>query len=233
MIYKYKSIKSIIAKLYRDLGTNTEINEGDVIEWISEAMARIGAYSQYVDKSIVLEVTNYRVMLPCDFVYPIDIAHEGRPLAWQGKSMINNYQCDECNQIPKCCTDHTFYIQDNYINTSFEEGDLCLVYQAVMTDDEGYPMVPDNTYFDEALSSYCTFKLDRIEYRKGKLPKDIYKDSERDWLFYVNSARGAANMPDLAKLERLKNVWVRLLPLTNEYGKFFSNNSNGERKYLQ
>lgn len=233
MIYKFKSSKSIIAKLYRDLGTNTEINESDVIEWIAEAMSRIGAYSQYLDKSIVLEVTNHRVILPCDFVFPIDIAHDGKPMAWQGKAMINNYLCEDCNQIPKCCTEDTFYIQNNYINTSFEEGELCMVYQAVMTDPDGYPMVPDNTYFDEALSTYCTFRLDRIEYRKGKIPKDIYMESQRDWLFYVNSARGAANMPDINKLERLKNVWLRLIPLTNDYNNFFSNNGNKERKYTQ
>lgn len=233
MIYKFKSIRAIIAKLYRDLSSNAELNESDIIEWSAEAMARIGAYSQYENKSIVLTIENYRAMLPCDFVYPIDIAHEGKPLAWQGKSMINNYDCKECNQIPKCCTEHTFYIQDNCINVSFESGELCMVYQAVLTDSDGFPMVPDNTYFDEALASYCTFKLDRIDYRQGKISKDAYKDSERDWLFYVNAARGSANMPDLAKLERLKNVWMRLLPLNNEYNNFFSNNGNRERKYKQ
>ena len=233
MIYKYKSSKSIIAKLYRDLGSNGEINESDVLEWIGEAMARIGAYSQYLNKSIVLEVTNYRVMLPCDFVYPIDIAHNGRPLSWKNKPMIANYGCPDCNQIPQCCTDHTFYIQDNWINVSFEEGELCLVYQAVATDDEHFPLVPDNTYFDEALSSYCTFRLDRIDYRQGKIAKDVYMESQRDWLFYVNSARGSANMPDTAKMEQLKNVWLRLMPLTNEYANFFSNTGNRERKYLQ
>ncbi len=231
MIYKYKSLKTIIAKLYRDLGSTIELNESDIIEWIAEAMSRIGSYSQYLSKSTVLQVTNYKVQLPCDFVYPIDIAKDGRALSWQNKSMINNYDCPECNQIPKCCTEHTFYIQDNWIHVSFEEGELCLVYQGVALDEDNYPLVPDNTYFDEALSAYCTFKIDRIEYRKGRIPKDVYMESQRDWLFYVNSARGSANMPDVAKLERLRNVWVRLMPLGNEYRNFFSNNGNIERKY--
>ena len=233
MIYRYKSVRTILAKLYRDLGSNAEINESDVIEWCSEAMSRIGAYSQYLNKSVVLEITNYRAILPCDFIYPIDIAYNGKPLSFKGKSMINNVDCPECNTIPQCCTEHTFYIQDNWINVSFEEGDLCMTYQAVATDDDGFPMVPDNTYFDEALSSYCTFRMDRIDYRQGKIAKDAYMESQRDWLFYVNSARGSANMPDIAKLEQLKNVWLRLMPLTNDYSNFFSNTGNRERKHLQ
>lgn len=233
MIYKYKSSKSIIAKLYRDLGSNVELNESDIYEWIGEGLLKIGSYSQNIDKSTTLTIANHRVALPCDFIQPIDISHNSMPMSWASKSMITNYFCDTCNNIPSCCTQDTFYIQDGYLNTSFEDGDVCLVYQAVATDDEGFPMVPDNVYFDEALASYCTFKLDRIAYRQGNIPKDAYKESERDWLWYVNSARGSANMPNEAKLGQLRNVWVRLLPLANERNKFFSNNPNSENRYIQ
>lgn len=233
MIYKYKSSKSIIAKLYRDLGSNTELNESHLYEWIGEALLKIGSYAQYKNNSVELTIANNRVALPCDFVYPIDLAHDSLPMAWSSKSMITNYFCEDCNKIPTCCTQDTFYIQDGYLNTSFQDGTVCMVYQAVAIDDEGFPMVPDNVYFDEALASYCTFKLDRIEFRKGKIAKDVYMESQRDWLFYVNSARGSANMPDEAKLANLRNVWVRLLPIQNDRNSFFSNINSPERKFLQ
>lgn len=236
MIYKYKSVRSIFAKLYRDLGSNTELNESDLVEWIGEAMLKIGSYSQNVDKSTELTIANHKVLLPCDFLHPIDLAHNSMPMAWSSKTMRTNYGCDDCNQIPVCIdssSQDTFYIQDGWLNTSFETGTVCMVYQAVATDDDGFPMVPDNVYFDEALASYCTFKLDRIDWRQGKIPKDAYMESQRDWLFYVNSARGSANMPNEAKLAQLRNVWVRLMPLNNDRNSFFSNNGNPERRYTK
>lgn len=232
MIVNFKSVKSIITKLYRDLGINSEIEQSSIIEWCGEAMSMIGAYSQYKNLSAVFEVDNYRVKLPCDFVYLIDISYNNNPMSYQNKSMLNNQLCPDCNNIPTCCTSETFYIENGYINTSFETGDLCVIYQAVVVDEEGFPMVPDNVYFDKALAAYCTYMLDRIEYRKGKIAKDVYKDSERDWLWYVNSARGSANMPTLAELENLKNLWVRLIPLTNEYKNGFSNINNQEKRRL-
>jgi len=233
MITKFKSMKSIIAGLYRDLGINTEINEADVAEWIGEALNLIGSYSQMEEVSTILTVSNYRVELPCSFVYLKDITHNGRPLSWSSKSAANNYNCPDCNTIPSCCTEYNFYIHDGCLNTSLEKGDLCMVYLGVPVDDEGFPLVPDDVYFDKALKAYVTYMLDRIQFRRGSVPEVIYKESKQDWLFYVNSARGSAYMPDSAKMEKLKNVWVRLIPKQNEYQNSFRNLESRERRNLK
>ena len=233
MITRFKSMKSILAGLYRDLGSNTELNESDLIEWGVEALSMIGSYAQNKEVSTILTVTNHTVTLPCDFIYPKDITHNGRPLSWSTKSAANNYQCEDCNTIPTCCTDYNFYISDGCLNTSLESGDLCIVYQAVPVDEEGFPLVPDNVYFDKALKAYVTYMLDKIQFRRGLIPEVVYRESSRDWLFYVNSARGSAYMPDASQMERLKRVWVRLIPKQNEYQNGFRNLESRERRNLR
>lgn len=233
MITKFKSFKSIIAGLYRDLGINTEINEQEIGEWIGEALNLIGSYAQLEEVSSIISVANHRVLLPCGFLYPKDITFNGRPLSWSTKSAANNYQCEDCNRIPSCCTDYNFYISDGYIHTSLPEGDLCIVYLSIPVDEEGYPLVPDNVYFDKALKAYCTYMLDRIQFRRGLIPDKVYQESKIDWLFYVNSARGSANMPDSAQMERLKRVWVRLIPKQGEYTNGFRNIESAERRNLR
>lgn len=229
MITGYKSIKTIMSGLYRDLGYNTEINFGDLVEWVGEALAMIGAYSQFTDKNTCLEVCNHEVLLPCDFYRIIDINFNGKPIRWESNTLAHLYGCQGC-KITDCCTEEYFYITQSHIKTSFKEGKLCIVYLAIPSDTEGYPLVPDDVYYDKALKAYCTYMLDRIEFRKQKLPEVAYRDSEKDWYFYVNSARGAANMPDTAMLESLKNVWVRMIPRTNEWKKNFVNLNNQERR---
>lgn len=73
MIKGFISGKVILAKLYRDLGINSEINELDVWEWISEALSMIGAYSQYKEISDCLELKNGKGKLPCGFDKLVDI----------------------------------------------------------------------------------------------------------------------------------------------------------------
>lgn len=229
MISNFKSIGSIIARLYRDLGANTELNESDIIEWSADALNMIGAYHQYDEVSKCLDVCNHQVELPCGFHKLVDISYKNKPIAWATNTLSHNYECDGC-KIPNCGTQETFYITDGYLRTSFESGKICIVYLGIIVDDDGFPMIPDDIYFDKAITSYCTYMLDRIHFRAGRITESVYRDSERDWLFYVNSARGAANMPNAAQMERLKNVWVRLIPKQNEYNKFFKNNSNQERR---
>lgn len=233
MITNFKSIKSIIAGLYRDLGSNVEINESDLIEWCSEALSMIGSYAQNKEVSTVLTVANHTVVLPCDFIYPKDITHNGKALSWSTKSAANNYKCDTCNSIPTCCTDYNFYISDGCLNTSLESGDLCIVYQAIPVDEDGFPLVPDNVYFDKALKAYVTYMLDKIQFRRGLIPEVVFRMSEKDWYFYVNSARGSAYMPDAAQMDRLQKVWVRLIPKPHEFSNNFRNLENHERRNLR
>ena len=67
MIYKYTSFKNILNKLYRDLNLTTEINESHVLEWCAEILAKIGAYAQYEEINAVLQLTDGKVELPCNF----------------------------------------------------------------------------------------------------------------------------------------------------------------------
>ena len=233
MIVNFKSSKALIAGLYRDLGNNTEINESDFLEWVGEGLSMIGSYAQNKEVSTILTVANHTVALPCDFIYPKDITHNGRPLSWSTKSAANNYKCEDCNTIPTCCTDYNFYIADGCLNTSLESGDLCIVYQAVPVDDEGFPLVPDNVYFDKALKAYVTYMLDKIQFRRGLIPEVVFKFSEREWLWYVGSAKGSANMMSTAQMDRIQKIWVRLIPKPHEFSNNFRNLENHERRNLR
>ncbi len=114
------SSKAILAKLYRDLDLNSEINEISVTEWIAEALAMIGAYSQYNEISECLELKNGKAKLPCGFDKLVDINWMGHPIYWATNTNSTNYQCHDCG-IPTCQNgrcDKTFYINDSFIITN-------------------------------------------------------------------------------------------------------------------
>lgn len=236
MITGYVSIKQVIAKLYRDLGINEEISEINIVEWIAEALNIIGAYGQYKEVSECLPLVNGKAKLPCEFYKLVNINYKGHPVYWATNTNANNYQCENCN-IPVCVNNckYTFYMNDSYlisnINTENEDN-ICIVYLAMPKDEDGYPLIPDDVYYNKALVAYVTHMLDYQDWRKGKTTDKVFNKSEQDWLFYVNSARGAANMPNIAQLERLKNVWRRMLPLTNEYDRSFINLGNKENRNI-
>ena len=158
---------------------------------------------------------------------------------WATNTNAANYQCTNC-QIPICSNgrcEYTFYLNDNYVITNINldtnlEDNVCIVYLAMPVCEDGYPMIPDDVYFQKAIVAYITHMLDRQEWRKGKIADKVFQESEKEWLFYVKAAKGAANMPNSAQLERIKNVWRRMLPLTNEYDRGFINLGKKENRNI-
>lgn len=237
MITNFTSIKTVFSKIYRDLGVNYEIDEVSMIEWIGEAMDKIGAYAQYEEKSSCLTLVDGKVKLPIGFNKLIDISYKGFPMYWSSNKAASNYQCENCTIG---CADsnvlgqHTFYINDCYIVTNISESNnsdpsICIVYSSVRLDDEGFPLIPDDEHYKEALASYVIHKVDYQEWRKGKVTDKVYQASEANWLFYCKAANGVANMPTTAQLENLKNVLRRIMPLTNDYNKHFKNITRQEK----
>jgi len=237
MISGYKSIKTLISKLYRDLNINTELPEDSIIEWVAEALNIIGAFSQYDSISDCLELVNGKAKLPCNFYKLVDITYKNKPLYWSSNSVATNYGCHNC-QIPTHNSNncgHTFYLNNSYLITSLDSTDtdgVCIVYLGMPVDEEGFPMIPDDVMYDKALTAYVVYMLDKAEWRKGKITDKVKADSEADWLFYVNSARGAANMPSTAQLEGLKNTMQRLMARPNMYKVSFKGLSKPENLNL-
>ena len=108
-------------------------------------------------------------------------------------------------------TDSDYNVNFNKITAGFQFGIINLQYLAIPTDDRGYPLVPDDVSFRDALFWKCAYHIAMLN--PTLIPNPTMRDlqyCESRWLKYCAQARASANMPDLAMLERLKNNFVRL-----------------------
>ena len=115
----------------------------------------------------------------------------------------------------------TFDINNDHITLSVKEGEVCMAYLAIPTDEEGLPLIPEDTSYQIAVKKYLTMKIDYIAWRRGQLQGDIYARSEREWMWYVGQAGNKAKMPNIDQLEAIKNQVIRLLPNINAHETFF------------
>ena len=228
MIDKYTSVREVIAKIYRDLHLEDESRWEDMIEWIGEAMLHIGAFPQYFHKAECFKVENYRLAIPCDFYKLVGIEYKGVNM----KKLTGNYDTafrNENSKNLKSSHHYGYTINNAYFNFNFEEGEVDLAYIAVPMDAEGFPLVPDDVSYREAMLRYVVMKLKYPEHVMGTINPNTWNTIVNDWHVYCGQARGKANMPNADQMETIKNMWNRLKPMMNEHKNFFNNFGDTER----
>jgi hypothetical protein len=127
------------------------------------------------------------------------------------------------NEDDTASLDYVYYVTGNYLKFNVKEGWVKLAYKAVPIDDEGYPLVPDDESFMEAIYWYIVLKLQYPEWVSGRIRDVVYYDTRNNWNFHCKQAYGKAMMPNVDKMESLKNQWLQLYPELNSFDSAFSN----------
>lgn len=88
----YTSAQSIIAALYRDLGSDL-INESDIIEWLGMALNHIGSIEYTQLATAFIEVQDYKCVLPDGCVDLLQILKRNTSLPENIKQVLNECSC--------------------------------------------------------------------------------------------------------------------------------------------
>lgn len=256
---RFVSINFIIEALYRDLALDQEPNWLDWVEWAAEALDYIGARLQYVIRSTdncdqpYLEVVCNKAKLPKDFHKIITpVVFNGKVLLPQHNDKIYanpntnevtaTFQNDpvdssvapQINMTSEPITGSDYYtIVDGCIVTSIESGNLIINYLAIPMDDQGFPMIPDEYFYRDAIKAYITYRIDHIAYRKGSITDRVYNESKQRWIYTSQAARNEANMPTTDEMELIKRQWIRLYPDWNAFDNGMRTLNNSHLRKIQ
>ena len=151
------------------------------------------------------------------------------PLKYGAGTFHKSMHCDECvNEFAQ--SEDSYIIDADYVKTSFNSGKLCISYMAFPTDDDCYPMVPDDISFKEAMFWYIYKQLLLGGFSKANVKID-YMFADEKWRYYCTQARNSANYPDIDKYESFMNQWTRLVPNLNRHAVFFEDLNERETLY--
>lgn len=123
-----------------------------------------------------------------------------------------------------------YVTKPGYIMTTKPEGYVKVSYHAIVTDDEGMPMIPDMPSYFEALYWYVTMKMMYPKKLKGQISQGDYYDIRNSYNFYRKQAYAEAMMPTIDDIQSIKNTWTKLYPEVNDHSTFFS--TTGDRQHL-
>lgn len=134
---------------------------------------------------------------------------------------------EDLEQTTTNSTTTAFYkLSGNYIHTSFEEGFIKLHYWTIPVDKEGFPLIPDNENFKQALEFHVMRRLIAAGYEHKIFTYD-YVDKQFE--FYANRGINEVSYPTPETMARVNRSVVRLVPLYSAYEDFFQGSEQPER----
>jgi len=130
---------------------------------------------------------------------------------------------------------YEYKLDQGYIFTNFESGYLQVAYKGLPIDADGYPLIPDDEKFRQALKYHIIFHIDWKTWRANPSPQNasIKNDSEQRRDFYVGSAMTKGRIPSIDQMESIKRMWLRSIPKVDEHYTSFSTTNRQEERYNQ
>ena len=131
-----------------------------------------------------------------------------KDILFSNQNLVGNIEKNKFNKSD-------FRLEHNTITVGYETGYVKVIYMALPVDEEGYPLVPENISFRNALGWYIAHKLAI----RGKLSnKELsVQYCDRMWQRYCLQARGDAYMPDITQMQEMANEHNKIMNNPNLY----------------
>lgn len=211
-----------------------DISFETIVDYTLDFIQIVGCPQFFEEKTAILEVDKYRALLPCDYVSMIQVRindpkYDNRHYAYRYSTDSFHFSENKPNVGMKG-TDFTYKIQGELIYTSTENTTIEIAYNAIATDEEGFPLLPDNSSFLRALELYIKKQWFTILFDLGRINANILNQTLQDYSWAVGDCQVEFTRLSLDKAESLFNSWSTLIIRAREHHKGFLNNGIKEFK---
>lgn len=245
MILQWTTSKRVLARIFRNIkGIPAEAME-DIPEWLAEAIGKLKTHHSLVLKHEPIEIKFYHGRLPCSAEILKGITYQGMRLrrgsgnpvdvedVLRSISYVSNPEpTDESanwvevyKSLPQV-NELTYSLNYNKVETNIEEGEIWAWFWAIPTDSEGFPMIPDNEDYQEALYWYVRMMLIGTGWQD---PVFDYGTCDAKWEKHAARAKNQITYPDEDKVKRSIDINTRLIPVQDYWETF--GNSTAEGNY--
>lgn len=229
---KYISLKQVLEDIL-DHPMLKDISFERAVNHTIHFMRIIGCPRMFEEKTTLVEIKDYRGLLPCDFNDIIQVrTHISCDKNNYGvfRYSTDNFHMSENKQDS---FDLTYKIQGNIIFTSIKEGTIEIAYNAFAIDSEGYPMIPDNSSFIRALELYIKKQCFTVLFDLGKINQAVYHNVCQEYAWAVGQAQSDLIRPSIDQMQSITNSLNTLIWRTTEHNSGFINHGSAEKIKLQ
>lgn len=227
---KYISIYNILDDIL-DHPLLKDVSLERAINYTVHFIRILGCPKMFLEKSAIIDIEDYRGQLPCDYNDIVQV--RTYKACNRNHYKVFRYSTDSfhMSENKQKSFDLTYKVQGNIIFTSLKEGQIEVIYRSFAVDENGDPLIPDDSAFIRALEAYIKKQHFTILFDTGAIPMQVFNQALQDYAFYVGQAQNSLTIPSVDEMQSITGALNTLIPRVTEHQKGFVN--NGSQEYLK
>lgn len=228
----YTNIRVILDRLLRH-PLLTDLNLETAIQYTLDFIGIMGLPNVYVDKIETIDIKEYRGELPCDLISINQVRLHKNGMAL--RAMTDNFNAYPTHDHEESDWwergEPSFKTQGRVIFTSIRHEKVDISYKAIMLDDEGLPLIPEDPTFLRALELYIKKQWFTILFDMGKVSPAVLNNTQQEYAFAAGACNNTFTIPSVSEMESITNMLNQMIPRVTEFRRGFKN--LGDKEYLR
>lgn len=242
---RYTNIRRVLDNLLEH-PMLSDLSLEQVVRYTIRFISLHGFPSLYQDKQDVVDIHEFRGLLPCDLISIIQVKNLRSHLCM--RSMTDSFNAGiqdrtlHHNDHPHRHTPYippmapsfgedTWKTQGRVIFTSFPEGKIEIAYKAIPVDEDGFPLLIDNENYLAALEAYIKKQVFTTKYEQGKIAAGVLENAKQDYAWLAGQLNSEFTIPSYSEMQSITNAVTSLIPRMSEFYTGFRH--LGDREYIK
>lgn len=206
----------------------------------------------YEDKQAVVEIHEWRGLLPCDLISiqqvkdirtgiclrsmedtftpglaPKELKHHKPMPKPEREGVWNQY----IPPIKFPDGEPRFKTQERILFTSFPEGAVEIAYKSIPVDEDGFPLLIDNENYLACLEAYIKKQVFTVKYDQGKIAAGVLENAKKDYAWLSGQLNSEFVLPSQSEMESITRMINTMIIQPRHFDRGFQH--LGDREYIR
>ncbi len=205
---EYINIKELLSRVLRHKLLQ-EFTLEQAIQYTIDFIGIFGFPELYEDKQAEVDICDFRGKLPCDLIQINMVKDCKTNVPLRSMTAAFNPGGKYYNHLRQ---EPQFKTQNRTIITSFPEGRVIIAYKAIPVDDEGLPLLVNNTKYLKALELYVKCQMFTMLFDEGKITQQVLNHTEQEYCWAAGQLEEEFKTPSESEMQTISNILHQIIP---------------------
>lgn len=210
---RYINIREILSRVLKHKLLQDFTFE-QAIQYVLDFIGLFGFPDFYEHKEALIDICDYKGELPCDLIEIEMIVDCKTNMPLRSMTGVFNPGGKYYNHLRQ---EPQFKTQGRVLFVSFPEGAVKMAYKAIPVDEEGYPLLIDNSKYLKCLELYIKCQLFGDLFEEGKINERVLSHAEQEYSWAAGQLSEEFKIPSEAEAQSITNILNQMIVRKDDF----------------